>query len=56
MRFLKFAQNSPGNDIHVKQESIPPFLGIVDDKKRTPFFGFGHQKSHFFAPENGYFQ
>ena len=36
MQFSKFAQNSPENDGHVKQVSIPPFLGIVDDKK-SPF-------------------
>ena len=56
MRFSKFAQNSPENDIHVKQESIPPYLGIVGDKKWSLFFGFGHPKSQFFAPENGHFQ
>ena len=44
------------NDIHVKQESIPPFLGDSGRQKVVSVFGFGHPKSHFFAPENGYFQ
>ena len=26
-------QNSPHSNIHMKQVSHPPFLGIVDDKK-----------------------
>ena len=34
---FKFAQNSPENDIHVKQVSLPPFLGIVGDKKWSLF-------------------
>ena len=38
MQFSKFAQNSPNSDIHMKQVSHPPFLGLVDDKKWSPFF------------------
>ena len=33
---LKFAQNSPENDIQVKQESKTPFLGIFGNK--SPIF------------------
>ena len=38
MRFSKLAQNSPENDIYVKQESVPPFLGIVGDKSGLRFW------------------
>ena len=51
MRFSKFAQNSPENDIHVKQESIPPYLGIVGDKKWSPFLDLGI-RSPIFCTEN----
>ena len=50
MQFSKFAQNSPNSDIHMKQVSHPPFLGIVDDKKWCPFFYSGVQRPNF-APE-----
>ena len=43
MRFSKFAQNSPENDVHVKQVSNPSFLGIVGDKKWSPFSDLGVQ-------------
>ena len=46
-RFSKFVQNSPENDIHVKQESIPPFLGIIGDKKWCPFLDLGIQSPIF---------
>ena len=41
MRFSKFAQNSPQNDVHVKQVSISPFFGIVGDKKWSSFSNLG---------------
>ena len=41
MQFSKFAQNSPRNDIHAKQESAPPILGIVGDKKWSPILDLG---------------
>ena len=56
---LKFAQNSPENDIHVKQKSIPLLLGIVGDKKWSPFLDLGIRSPIFFAPkitENGRFR
>ena len=42
----------------MKQVSLSPFLGIVDDKKWCPVFLFGRPKTHFFGPqitENGRF-
>ena len=51
MRYFRFAQNSPKNDIHVKQESNPPLLGIVGDKKSSPFFNLGVQ-SPIFCTQN----
>ena len=39
MRFLKFAQNLPENDIHVKQESIPKNGGIDFCFTRISFSG-----------------
>ena len=50
-RFSKFAQNSPSKDIHVKQKSIPPFLGIVGDKKWSPFLDLGIQSPIFLHPK-----
>ena len=47
MPFFKCAQNLPKNDIHVKQESNPPFLGIVGDKKWSPFSDLGFQSPNF---------
>ena len=55
MRFSKFAQNSRENDIHVKQESIPPFLGIVGDKKWSPFFDLGIPSPIFLHPKTAIF-
>ena len=43
----------------MKQESIPPFLGIVGDKKWSPFLDLGIPSPIFFAPkitENGRFR
>ena len=37
----KFAQNLPENNILVKQVSISTFLGIVRDKKWSPFLDLG---------------
>ena len=55
MRFSKFAQNSPENDVHVKQVSIPPFLGIVGDKKWCPFSDLGVQIPIFWHPKTANF-
>ena len=52
MPFSKFAQNSPENDILVKQESIPPFLGIVGDKKWSPFLDLGIPSPIFLHPKS----
>ena len=49
-RFSKFAQNSPAKDIHVKQKSIPPFLGIVSNKKWSPFLDLGDRSPIFLHP------
>ena len=51
MRYFRFAQSSPKNDIHVKQESNPPFLGIVGDKKSSPFFNLDVQSPIFLQPK-----
>ena len=55
MRFSKFAQNSPENDVHVKQVSIPSFLGILGDKKRCPFSDLGVQSPIFWHPKTANF-
>ena len=39
--------NSPNSDIHMKQVSHPPCLGIVDDKKLSPFFDSGVRRPFF---------
>ena len=49
--FSKFAQNSRENDIHVKQESIPSYLGIVNDKKWSPFLDLGIRSPIFLHPK-----
>ena len=55
MRFSKFAQNSPENDIHVKQVSIPSLLGIVGDKKWSLFSDLGVQSPIFWHPKTDNF-
>ena len=45
-------KNSPENDIHAKQESIPPFLGIVGDKKWSPFLDLGIPSPIFLHPKS----
>ena len=43
----------------MKQESVPPFLGIVGDKKWSPFLDLGIRSPIFLAPkitENGRFR
>ena len=54
-RFSKFAKNSPENYIHVKQVSIPPFLGIVGDKKWSPFLDLGICSPIFLHPKTAIF-
>ena len=51
MRLSKFAQNSPENDVHVKQVSNPSFLGIVGDKKWSPVLDLGI-RSPIFCTQN----
>ena len=48
----EFAQTSPENDVHVKQVSIPPFLGIVGDKKWSPFLDLGIPSRFFLHPKS----
>ena len=54
--FLKFAQNSPENDIQAKQESSLPFLGIVGDKRWSPFLDLGVRSPIFLHPKMAIFQ
>ena len=51
MRSPKFAQNSPENDIHVKQVSNPWFLGLVGNRKWSPFSNLGVWSPTFFPPK-----
>ena len=60
MRFSKFAQNSPENDIHAKQESIPPgrerpFSVILHAKNGTSDAQIRKRRPVFVAsfPKNG---
>ena len=39
------------NDIHVKQESVPQFLGTVGDKKWSPFLDLGIRNPIFVDPK-----
>ena len=39
----------------MNQESIPPFLGIVGDKKWSPFLDFGIRSSIFLHPKAAIF-
>ena len=39
----------------MKQECIPPFLGIVGDKKWSPFLDFGIRKPIFLHPKAAIF-
>ena len=39
-------------DIHVKQESVPPVLGIVGDKKCSPFLELGIPSPIFLHPKS----
>ena len=50
--FLNPNGNSPENDIVVKQKSIPPFLGIVGDKKWSPFLDLGIPSPIFLHPKS----
>ena len=51
MQFSKFTTNSPENNVHAKQVSIPSFLGILGDKKRCPFSDLGVQSPIFWHPK-----
>ena len=46
---------SPENDILGKQKSIPPFLGIVGDKKWSPFLDMGIPSPIFLHPKTAIF-
>ena len=52
--FFKFAQNSHKNDIQVKQEFYPPLLGIVGDKKWSPFLDLGVRSPIFLNSWQGW--
>ena len=50
-------QNMPENDILMEQVSISPFLGIVSDKKWSPFLDLGVRGPIFLQlAENGCFR
>ena len=50
--FSTFAQNSPENDVHVKQVSIPSFLGIIGKKKWSLFSNLGIGSPICFGPKS----
>ena len=57
-QFSKFAQSSLKKDIYMKQVPSSPVLGIVSDKKWSPFLDLGVRSPFFCAPqitENGRF-
>ena len=52
---FKICQNLPENDNLMKQKSVPPFLGIVGDKKWSPFFDLGIPSPIFLHPKTAIF-
>ena len=52
-QFSKFAHNSAEGVIYMKQGFDPPKLGVVCDKKLSPFFDSGVRRPFFCNPNHG---